>query len=400
MLTLSKAWLTGFLTLAIAVCGFSQGPVALGGGGSKGPVDVKIQDDKSAAIEPVLALDPQQYAQVNSQGNMYLNIRVNNQNLHLGVIQTTFQVDGMVLYPGNPPGRMVVQNQPLPMGKGKKARTGFTSTYEIGKIAISQEVEVVPTKARSGQRRRLDAAMVRYLVDNQDTQPHKVGIRIYMNPFIVNNRGALFAAPNQPDKILNGVELKDKQVPSYLQLLQRPDLKNPGFVAHMTYNFGKAFDMPNRVILTGRAGFVNQWDLQVVQSMGISALGVYWDPKEIKAGTKKKMAYAFGEGVASSPEGDGLVAVVLGGSFEPGKLFTVAAYVQDPTTGQTLTLELPSGMERVEGKVRQPVPPVDDDGNCMVLWKARVLNTGTFTLRVHSSTGVTQTKLISIRRKT
>jgi hypothetical protein len=32
----------------------------------------------------------------------------------------------------------------------------------------------------------------------------------------------------------------------------------------------------------------------------------------------------------------------------------------------------------------------------MVLWKARVLNTGTFNVRVHSSTGVTQGKIIAI----
>jgi hypothetical protein len=88
--------------------------------------------------------------------------------------------------------------------------------------------------------------------------------------------------------------------------------------------------------------------------------------------------------------------VGLGGSFEPGKLFTVTAHVLDPAPGQSLTLELPAGMERVEGKERQPVPINLDDANSMVLWKARVLSPGQFALRVHSSTGLTQTKLITI----
>ncbi|MBM4069506.1 MAG: hypothetical protein FJ271_11235 [Planctomycetes bacterium] len=158
--------------------------------------------------------------------------------------------------------------------------------------------------------------------------------------------------------------------------------------------------MPDRVVMTGQAAFINQWDLRVMQSNGISALGFYWDPKEIKAGGKRQFAYAFGEGIAPSPEGDGLVSLVLGGSFEPGKVFTVAAYVQDPAPGQSLTLELPPGMQRVEGKVRQPVPLADDDGNCLVLWKARVLDAGRHSLRVRSSTGISHTKIITIRRGT
>src|SRR5260370_34144901 len=138
--------------------------------------------------------------------------------------------------------------------------------------------------------------------------------------------------------------------------LQNANMKNPGNVANNTYNFGKAFDRPDRVLLTSqRGGFKNQWDSKVVKSMGFTAMGFYWDPKEIKAGGKRNLAYAYGKGIAQSPEGDGQVAVVFGGSFEPGKLFTVAAYVQDPANGQSLTLELPTGMQRVEGKERQPV---------------------------------------------
>jgi len=127
-------------------------------------------------------------------------------------------------------------------------------------------------------------------------------------------------------------------------------------------------------------------------------MAVFWEPREIKPGGKVKMAYAYGQGIAPSPEGDGAVAVVLGGSFEPGKLFSVAAQVQAPAPGQTLALELPAGMELVEGKERQPIPAVDDTGNSMVLWKARVVDLGRFALRVHSSTGVTQTKIVTITR--
>ena len=373
---------------SVTTAGLSQGPAPTS------PVTVTIQDEKPVVVESNQGIDPRQRVQLNAQGNMMINLRVDNQTMHLGFIQTMFHIDGQVMFPGNPPGQLVIQNQPLPKTKSGKQRTGFVSAYKIHNMLITQVVEVVPTKAKPGKKRQLDAVMVRYYIDNKDDKPHTVGIRIFMDVFIVDNDGALFAAPNQPNKILNGVELKGKQVPDYLQFLQRPDLKNPGFVAHMTYNFGKAFAMPDRVVLTRLGAFINQWDL-AAQQAGDSAMGFYWDPKEIKAKSKRAMAYAFGQGIAPNPDGDGTMALVLGGSFEPGKLFTVAAYVQDPAFGQSLTLELPAGMQRVEGKESQPVA-MDDDGNSMVLWKARVLRPGQFSLRVRSSTGVTQSKIITI----
>ena len=48
----------------------------------------------------------------------------------------------------------------------------------------------------------------------------------------------------------------------------------------------------------------------------------------------------------------------LGGSFEPGKVFNISAVVADPALGQTLTLELPKGMHRLEGKDVQAVAPL------------------------------------------
>src|ERR1043166_8025409 len=377
----------------VAASARAQGPMP--------PVTVKIEDDKSVAVEATMPVDPAQHAQLITQQNMLLMVRVNNQLYHQGYLQTVFNIDGQIVYAGNPPGRMTIFNQPLPKTKDGKDRTGTHSIYEYNNIKIIQEVEVVATKAKAGEKRRRDAAMVRYIIENKDNQPHKVGIRVQTYTMIPNNRGCLLAAPNQPGKLLDGAELKGDKVPDYLQVLQQSDLKNPGMIAHLTCNMGAAWERPERLALTRLLQFQpNQWDMtiQPAQNMNISAFGVYWDPKEIKPNTQRKMAYAYGQGVAPSPDGDGLVAVNLSGSFEPGKLFTIAAQVQDPANGQTLTLDLPKGIELVEGGSRQPVPAVDDDGNTMVLWKARVLETGRFPLRVHSSTGMTQTKIVTISR--
>jgi hypothetical protein len=216
---------------------------------------------------------------------------------------------------------------------------------------------------------------------------------------IVNNDGALFASPTtHPGKILDGVELRDKNVPAYVQALQNSNLQNPGLVATMTFQMGTKTKGPNRVVLTGLRNFGGAWDVPANRAMGDSAVALYFEPKEFKPNTKCEYAWAYGGGIASSPENDGRVNIVLGGSFESNKLFTVTAYVDDPVPSQTLTLELPAGMQRVEGKELQPVPPPSPAGTSVVLWKARMLRLGDFDLRVRSSTGSTRIKKITISR--
>jgi hypothetical protein len=372
--------------------------VALADDTIKSPVRVTIKDEKTIATGPSLPVDPAQHLQLNPANNMMFNITVDGKQMMLGFLQTMFHIDGQATFPGNFPGRMVMQNQPLPRKPGGTERRGVMSVYEVRNMTVTHTIEVVPTKPHGGfNKRRMDAVLVRFDVENKDSQPHKFGVRQFMDVFLVNNDGALFAAPNKPGKILNGVELKGKDVPDYVQILQVPNLQNPGYVAHLTYNLGHSIEKPSRVILTSLFNaFIDQWNMRVMQANGDSAMGFFWDPKDIPAKGKRVMAYGYGEGVCPNLEGEGQMSLVLGGSFEPGKIFTVAAYVLDPSSGQALTLELPPGMARVEGKERQPVPPLSDDGDAMVLWKARVLRTGEFPVRVRSSTGVTQTKVISI----
>jgi hypothetical protein len=171
-------------------------------------------------------------------------------------------------------------------------------------------------------------------------------------------------------------------------------LKNPGFVAHATLSLGSSVEKASRVVLTRHGLGFNMWEMQVMPSMGDSAMGIFWDPKELKPGARREVGYAYGQGIALGPESEGRFTVALGGSFEPGKQFTIAATVVDPAPGQVLTLELPPGMERLEGKEMQPVE--NEREHSMVLWKARVLQPGVFPLRIRSSTGITQTKTISV----
>ena len=89
--------------------------------------------------------------------------------------------------------------------------------------------------------------------------------------------------------------------------------------------------------------------------------------------------------------------LTVGGSFVPGKIITITAQVDFPVPGQALTLLLPPGLRRVEGKEIQPVT-LSPTSSSLVLWKVRAQEPGSFTVRVRSSTGVTRGQTIKISR--
>lgn len=189
--------------------------------------------------------------------------------------------------------------------------------------------------------------------------------------------------------------LADKTLPEYVMCLENPDLKNPGFVGYLTMKMGGKGDSPNKIVLTNLGCLGQGWDVPAQQA-GDSACAIYWEAKTLKPGEKREMVMGYGAHLAGNPENDGKVTVSLGGSFEPGKVFTIQAMVNDPAPGQVLTLELPGGMKIVEGKERQPVPAALETGSSLVMWKASVLDLGDFELKVRSSNGVTQIKNIKI----
>lgn len=375
----------GFLTLASGA-----------GEKSRGPVRVTIQDEKPVVVEAVLPVDPTPRVRY-TPSPLGAQIRTEqNQTLHLSNI-TLLKIDEQVVQAGQG-GRFEKQNQMLPKSPGGRTRQGFLSVYVQNDLRITTTVELAATKpGERDKKREMGTVMMRYMVENIGQQPRKFGLKNFMDMYVVSNDGALFAAPTFPNKILNGIELKDKTLPDYVQCLERPDLKNPGYVAHITVNLGSSIEKASRVVLTRHGSGLGGWDMPAMESMGDSAVGLFFEPKEIKPGGRREFGYAYGKGIAIAPESEGNVEVRLAGSFEPGKQFTVTALVHDPVVGQALTLDLPKGMALVEGREIQPVPqPTTDPPQTFVVWRCRVLELGEHPLRLRSSTGVTQTKLITI----
>ncbi|HYV35452.1 MAG TPA: hypothetical protein VE988_07100 [Gemmataceae bacterium] len=401
-----KMPLVGLLLLA-------SGLVAFGAQGG-GPVKVTIQTEKSEVGEGVsLPIDPtprvkygMQQGGTNMPGLQGANgerITYSPQGGHTIPMMIDGKLEyfgqGVVVNPkGQQQGKWLSQNVPLKGKPGARPRHGVSSEWvTTTNIHITQIVEIIPSRkpTNGGGKRQLDVMLVRYTIENKDTVKHTVGLRNSIDIYLINNDGALFASPTtHKGQIINGHEFKGDKVPEYLQVLQQPNLQNPGYVTHFTLKLGK-LEPPTRFVCTTLSGVGGQWDVQV-QAAGDSAVAIFFDPKEIPPGGKRDMAYAYGIGIASNPESEGRVNIDLNGSFEPGKQFTITAYVDDPIDGQALTLELPAGLQRVEGKTMQAVPEASERGQSIVIWKAKVDKLGSYPIKVRSSNGVTYNTQLTI----
>lgn len=359
------------------------------------PATAKINEPKSEAAQAALPVEPNPRLQIQYVGMMGIGLTVDN-NITLccgpGAIRTNFKIDGRVLYP-NTRGQ-----EALPPGPGGRKRNGLQATWTNGDLTFTQIIEIVPSQARGDKKRYLDTALVRYVVENKGDKPRNVGARVHIDTMCNGNDGALFAAPTHPGKVLDGIELKGKTFPEYVQILERPDLKNPGFVGHFTLKMTGGLIGPDRFICTAH-GADNGWDLQVLQANGDSDCAIFWEPRDVPPRSKVEFAYGYGKGIATLPENEGRVKLALSGNFEPGKIFTITAYVDEPLARQTLALQLPAELQLVDGREMQPVPPAaEGSATSVVTWKARVLQLGSYDIRIRSSNGVTKTWPVTISR--
>ena len=366
---------------------------------------VKFHEPRTEVADIVLPVDPVQRIQIQHVGQMAFGLVYENRIMMCcgaGAIRTTFKIDDRIVMPLGQfrPGVNNNGGAPLPPDRAGKPRVGSQSTFASDGVQITQWLELIPSKPAAAAKRQMDTVLIRYLFENKSDKPRKIGTRVRIDTMINNNDGALFAAPTRPGEILDATELSGKTLPEYVQILERPDLKDPGFVGHFTLKLPGNRIGPDRFLCTAHGGGDNGWEAGLNQANGDSDCVLYWSPREIKPGQKIEMAYAYGKGLASLPDSEGRVRIALGGSFEPGKLFTIQAVVEDPFNGQTLSLELPEGMSLVEGGPIQPVAAPDEKlATGMVLWKGRVDRLGEFSVKIRSSNGITETRTITVSRK-
>lgn len=243
--------------------------------------EITIREEKSVKVLPALPVDPTPRIRYNP-GNLSVMVRtLQNQSLHLSHYPV-FHIDGQIV-PQGAGGRFERANQKLGPDRNGKAREGYTTVFVRPDVRITMVAELVPSRAgSSAKKRQMDTMLLRYEVENLGKTPVKFGMRTYMDCYVVTNDGPLFAAPTLPGKLLDGIVLKDKTLPDYVQILQQPNLKNPGTIGWLTLELGGGLDKADKVVLTRHGvGRINNWDMQAVKSMGDAALGIFWEPRAI-----------------------------------------------------------------------------------------------------------------------
>jgi hypothetical protein len=311
---------------------------------------------------------------------------------------TALRIDGNERVFGKSAGLWVVQPERAGKYGGKRAAWLFDD-----KIQVTQTVEVVPGEPQvehGTYQRLLDTALVRYTIENKDVVPHKVGLRVLLDTLIGRNDGVPFTVPGLTGLVDDQRDFEGAQVPDFIQALEHPDLKDPGTVAQLNLRLGGQLEPPQRVSLTRWPGHDEKgtYDVPVVAMRDDSAVVIYWEEREMAPGSVREVGFEYGLGHLAA--GSGQLGVTVGGAFAIGKELTVVGLVTAPQPGETLTLELPEQGLTLAGDTpaTQPVPESAGAGRLSpVTWHLRADRADTYTIRVRSSTGVSQDRQITIR---
>jgi hypothetical protein len=326
---------------------------------------------------------------------------------------TCIKVDGHEYLFGNPGhGRWVKKEE-----KRKNNRIGYDSIFDITNesIVVTQSVDLVP----GDQTMLLDTVLVRYKVENKSKNPHTVGLRVMLDTFIGANDGVPFAVPGTDDKKDRLVDTKEifeqKDIPDYVQALERPDLKNPGTVAHVGLKIPK-FEDPYQLIICRWPGNKEmKWEINPIEEMRSNAekpdscVVIYWAYQKMNgaeaghSGDVRDFAFTYGlnsiSGLDGGPGGDGRIALTTGGSTRPGREFTVTAYVKNPNEEQTVKLILPEGFAFAKGHQAEKKVEGVKDGLAQVSWRVRASQKeGEYTLEATSGPA-RATKSVRIREE-
>jgi hypothetical protein len=227
-----------------------------------------------------------------------------------------------------------------------------------------------------------------------------------LDTFIGANDGVPFVIPGQKGLLTDLRQFGEKEIPDYVEAIEVPDLDKPGTVAHIGL---KGISIPkvelepvHEMLICRWPGSETRWrpekrDIRSIEGekeqgeVGDSCVFIYWSTLPMPPGTKRNMAFTYGLGkMAASPTGGGSgktqLALTSGGSFQPGGVFTVTAYVKGAQEGQKVKLSLQSGLsfagdEPAEKAVDGADPKA---GYSQVSWRVKAKDTGEYVLTATS----------------
>jgi hypothetical protein len=317
---------------------------------------------------------------------------------------TVLRIDGKEILLGANPGKWLARKEKIPADPLWEAAEGTRSLWEFDGLRVTQIVQLVPSQqpvevAKGLSKRLLDTLLVRYRIENPGNRAREVGLRFFLDTMIGDNDGAPFMVAGRPTLIGADARAdfrKPEEIPDFVEALEKPDLKDPGTVAHLTLKLGGLVEPPGRVLLTNYARD-QPWEIPVQNLGSDSAVVLYWNPRALPPGQTREMGFTYGLGSLASLAGK--LGIAVAGSFYKGEAFTVSAYVLDPTAKQTMSIKLPPELQLAEGKEAQELSPPKErkDTTALVTWKVKALRSGTFALEIQSSTGAAEKRSVTIQ---
>ena len=290
-------------------------------------------------------------------------------------------------------------------GPGGKSRT-----YDFGGILVTQTVTVEPSDpvpdAAGDYRRLLNLCLVRYKLQNKAPRDHKVGLRVLIDTCIGDNDGVPFTLPGVKSLVSTSKDFRDAEVPDFIQVLEKPNLANPGIVLQMNLRVSKEFEPPGRFLLTRYPGKQDKkflkWEVPIRDMGDDSSVVMYWEPKVLKKGETRELGYTYGVGTITARNDK--LAITVGGATQVGGELSVVALVADPAA-KDATLHLKPGLELIDPTTAtQPVPPTraGPDGQLRpspVTWRVRATGAGRHDINVTTNNGLSQGRRVTITLK-
>ena len=302
------------------------------------------------------------------------------------------------------------ENEGKPAGEypGGKTRTfDFTSSG----IYVTQTVTIEPGEPMQihggGEYKRLlNMCLIRYKIHNRDSRDHNVGLRVLMDTCIGDNDGVPFTLPGVKELVSTSKDFRGPEVPDFVQVLEKPDLANPGIVLQMNLRVNDKLEAPSRFLLTHYPGKEEKrylkWEIPIKNFEMDSCVVMYWEPRTLKKGQTREVGYTYGVGNISAAGSK--LGVTVGGAMQVGGELTVVALVADQKA-KTATLTLASGLELIDDKTKtQPVPATrpDESGQIRpspVTWRMRATSAGKHDITVSTDSGLSQGRRVTITLK-
>lgn len=237
--------------------------------------------------------------------------------------------------------------------------------WQYRQVMVTQRLSI----ERGGSTNRYDTVRIEYTIENRDTAPHQIALRMMLDTLIGNNDGVPFAVPGQQGIVARAIDLRGKTVPDFIQALEKSSMTDPGVVVNITLS-GADATPPDRVLISGWPGSEAEWDyLAGVGRVGAplrnsannsdSAVGLFYSMKTLGQGEQYRIVAYYGLGAISSTESrnPSLGLSISSNQVAQGASFWIVARIGNPTAGQRVTLSLPPELELVEGQLALPIAP-------------------------------------------